>query len=574
VTWASIKKLVRFGGRYRHRLVAGTLAASLPITIALVVIMTTGAAEDLSRGAETTLLEEAEGTARVIDRWLFERQGDMEVVSSMVNLELKTRDLQNLLGRIETVYGAYDSIQVTDRDGRLLATSDTDTFDASEQSWFSQAVAGVPSIAQVYRDGDDLRWIVAHPVLNSQGQPEAVVMGDLKVDSLLEFVQADFGDTAEVLLVNSERRLVFSSRSADTPTEAHLIEAGSLSTPIETEATAAGLSGRSGALEYTDHRGDRVLGGYAPVRGIGATVVARLARSEALAAVDDQRRIGGLLVLLGGIVLGAFAILFARREARHVHKLVDESTLAGQEVTDRSAALSSSSEELAATSSEQTAAVAETSATMEELARAAASIADTVDQVAGQTAETRSNLELAEADIETSSQRTLALAERAKDISRILELITEIAEQTNLLALNAAIEAARAGDAGRGFAVVADEVRRLAERSKASATDIAAIVDSVQEETNATVMAMEQGARQMQGSFSLVERVTEAAMQVRLTTQQQRSATEQVVATIEQLTATSRQVTVTAQEIASASSALASLASGLEESSVAVKSRL
>jgi methyl-accepting chemotaxis protein len=290
--------------------------------------------------------------------------------------------------------------------------------------------------------------------------------------------------------------------------------------------------------------------------------------------VDDQRRIGGLLVLLGGIVLGAFAILFARREARHVHKLVDESTLAGQEVTDRSAALSSSSEELAATSSEQTAAVAETSATMEELARAAASIADTVDQVAGQTAETRSNLELAEADIETSSQRTLALAERAKDISRILELITEIAEQTNLLALNAAIEAARAGDAGRGFAVVADEVRRLAERSKASATDIAAIVDSVQEETNATVMAMEQGARQMQGSFSLVERVTEAAMQVRLTTQQQRSATEQVVATIEQLTATSRQVTVTAQEIASASSALASLASGLEESSVAVKSRL
>jgi methyl-accepting chemotaxis protein len=413
--------------------------------------------------------------------------------------------------------------------------------------------------------------VVAHPVLNTQGQPEAVVMGDLKVDSLLEFVESDFGRTAEVLLVNSDRRLVFSSRSADTPTEAHLIEAGSLRTPIETAATSAGVSGRSGALEYTDHRGDRVLGGYAPVRAVGATVVAELARAEALAAVDDQRRIGGVLVLLGGIVLGAFAIFFARREARHVHKLVDESTLAGQEVTDRSAALSSSSEELAATSSEQTAAVAETSATMEELARAAASIADTVDQVAGQTAETRSNLELAEADIETSSQRTLALAERAKDISRILELITEIAEQTNLLALNAAIEAARAG---RGFAVVADEVRRLAERSKASATDIAAIVDSVQEETNATVMAMEQGARQMQGSFSLVEQVTEAAMQVRLTTQQQRSATEQVVATIEQLTATSQQVTVTAQEIASASSALASLASGLEESSVAVKSRL
>jgi hypothetical protein len=78
VTWASIRKLVRFGGRYRHRLVAGTLAASVPITIALGVIMTTGAAQDLSRGAEATLLGEAQGTARLIDRWLSERQGDME----------------------------------------------------------------------------------------------------------------------------------------------------------------------------------------------------------------------------------------------------------------------------------------------------------------------------------------------------------------------------------------------------------------------------------------------------------------------------------------------------------------
>src|SRR5918999_1992821 len=174
----------------------------------------------------------------------------------MVNLDLKKPDLQRLLGRIKSVYGAYDSIQVADPDGRLIATSDADTFDASEQSWFSQAVAGVPSIAPVYRDGEDLRWLVAHPVLNSQGHPEAVVMGDLKVDSLLDFVDSDFGVTAEVLLVNADRRLIFSSRSADTPTEAHLIEAGSLRTPIETAATAAGVTGRSGALEYTDHRGD------------------------------------------------------------------------------------------------------------------------------------------------------------------------------------------------------------------------------------------------------------------------------------------------------------------------------
>jgi methyl-accepting chemotaxis protein len=114
--------------------------------------------------------------------------------------------------------------------------------------------------------------------------------------------------------------------------------------------------------------------------------------------------------------------------------------------------------------------------------------------------------------------------------------------------------------------VVADEVRRLAERSKASAANIAAIVEAVQGETNATVMAMEKGAKQMQQSLVLLEAVTDAAGQVRLTTQQQRGATAQVVETMGQLSDASRQVSMTAQQIASAAGNLSDLAGNLEQS--------
>jgi hypothetical protein len=100
---------------------------------------------------------------------------------------------------------------------------------------------------------------------------------------------------------------------------------------------------------------------------------------------------------------------------------------------------------------------------------------------------TRHNLEQAEFDIRASGERTLALADRVGEVGVTIALINEIADQTNLLALNAAIEAARAGEGGRGFAVVADEVRRLAERSKASAADIAKVIEGAQSESNATV---------------------------------------------------------------------------------------
>ncbi|GHS94217.1 methyl-accepting chemotaxis protein [Synergistales bacterium] len=71
-------------------------------------------------------------------------------------------------------------------------------------------------------------------------------------------------------------------------------------------------------------------------------------------------------------------------------------------------------------------------------------------------------------------------------ISGFVSSISSIAAQTNLLALNAAIEAARAGDAGRGFAVVADEVRKLAEESNSAAKQVATLVTSLGQATEAS----------------------------------------------------------------------------------------
>jgi methyl-accepting chemotaxis protein len=367
----------------------------------------------------------------------------------------------------------------------------------------------------------------------------------------------------------------------------------------------AASTGKPGSARFTDPDGHDVIGGYDLVDGVDWTLIAHDHASTLLAPVSSQRHRAILVVLLGATLAAGVSIALAWRTTRPVRRLtevarkvargdlsararpegaselvvlgesfnamlatcqqlVDQVTTAGVEVNSAAAELSASSDELAATTTQQSAAVTQATATTEELARASAAIADTVDEVARQTAETRDNLEQAEADIATSSERTLALAGRVNDIDALRVLINDIADQTNLLALNAAIEAARAGENGLGFAVVADEVRRLAERSKTSASDIATIIAAVQGETNATVMAMEKGAKQMQQGLLLLAEVSDANNQVRLTTQQQRTANAQVVETMEQLTDASRQVSATAQQIAAAAGNLADLAGNLE----------
>jgi methyl-accepting chemotaxis protein len=74
--------------------------------------------------------------------------------------------------------------------------------------------------------------------------------------------------------------------------------------------------------------------------------------------------------------------------------------------------------------------------------------------------------------VQNSSDSVQRLAEHARGVSDMSNMITDVADRINLLALNASIEAARAGDSGRGFAVVAQEVRKLSLETASMAKDI------------------------------------------------------------------------------------------------------
>jgi twitching motility protein PilJ len=178
-------------------------------------------------------------------------------------------------------------------------------------------------------------------------------------------------------------------------------------------------------------------------------------------------------------------------------------------VTDTTQQVEATSTELLAASSEQLREIRDTGESVLQMA-------GRINDVSGQAQETaavaRQSLVAAESglravqntiggmnsirdQIQETSKRIKRLGESSQEIGEITELISDITEQTNVLALNAAIQAASAGEAGRGFSVVAEEVQRLAERSGDATRQIAALVKTIQTDTQDAVGAMERSTQ-------------------------------------------------------------------------------
>lgn len=111
--------------------------------------------------------------------------------------------------------------------------------------------------------------------------------------------------------------------------------------------------------------------------------------------------------------------------------------------------------------------------------------------------------------IQIIAELILELSEYIQQIGSIIGLVEDIAEQTNMLALNAAVEAARAGEHGKGFAVVAGEIRKLADESKQATTKIGSLINDIQHTTNSTVMATEEGSKEIESGVRLAGNIEE-----------------------------------------------------------------
>ena len=181
------------------------------------------------------------------------------------------------------------------------------------------------------------------------------------------------------------------------------------------------------------------------------------------------------------------------------------------------------------------------------IASASEELGASIREIAGQAHQASAIVnEVREQALATNGDVT-ALAEGAKSISRVVELIRSIADQTNLLALNATIEAARAGEAGRGFAVVASEVKNLATQTARATDEIAAQIFAIQSSTDTAVGSIGAIARRISDISSLNAAIAAAV-------EQQDAATREIAENVSRAADGSQIVSTNVEGVATSAS--------------------
>ena len=605
------RRLTALSRRFFVRLLVPTIALTVAVMAGVVYLVTSSSADALTSATSSHVEDLARAASARLDAW--DQLVQAELSGYAAALESSSTPLSGTSAEMGRLFfarsSAFSQIALVNTEGQVVASSAglTPGLSFAGSSWLTTA-AQQAMITPIQEQSGHLNWFATTPVTIGSLTFSGILVGVIETAQALGpvFLSVTNSTSSSIVLqaVGADHLLIFSS-TMTAQSDAQMIQQGALSQRVDTAAVNSALqgTGKTGSVSYGQGKSGTIAG-YTEDLPLGWAIVASEPSEVALASVADQQSnatfalVGGALVLVvlllvvsmmltrpigrmaqtaRRIAAGDLSARVGRAGTAEVATLAESFNLMVErlgglitrvqqtslELAESAAGLSAASSELAATTVQQSSAATETSASMEELASASTQIAETVDQVASRAMETRESLEQAQQDIRATSDRTLALAKRVEEISRILVMINEIADQSSLLALNAAIEAARAGDVGRGFTVVADEVRRLAERTKGLAADIAGITQGTKAETSATVMAMDKGVAELQGGLQLMEQVAEASSQVRVATRQQRIASSRVVDAMEQVSVASRQVSTTAQEIALAAGGQATMAAEL-----------
>jgi methyl-accepting chemotaxis protein len=509
-----------------------------------------------------------EAVADKLNRFLSERNGDIEVLSSLpvfvdskVGTITSVENKNQLLDRFITSYQAYDSIAVFDLKGNPIAQSKgIKILNHADRKYFQEALKtgktfiSSPEISKY--TGKSVIFF-ATPIRDlATKQIVGVVRTRIPVERLAKQLGTFQTEHEDYHILDLQTNKIFISSNGDytNKSEDADISAARKKGSLVRHNTA--MTGADRVNVNPNDTGNHIeLMTAAPLEKIDG--MSRLPW-VAISVIDEDAAYSELQGLLLTIIAGAgftaaltvvASTLLADRITRYLQRAIATITASANEIVDtvqlQEIAVNEQANSAISTAgtinelesiSTQTAAQASASATG---ARQALSLAEEGTQAVQQTLRGMSGLQ---ESVDEIAQQVVNLGDQTGQITTVSDLVADLAKQTNMLALKAAVEAARVGEQGKGFGVVAGEIRKLAEESKKSAQKINTLATDIQIAINRTVMVTDRGTKTVKEGIQLAENtaatfigVTDAVNNVFLNSQQISSSAKQQATAIQQV---------------------------------------
>jgi len=422
--------------------------------------------------------------------------------------------------------------------------------------------------------------------ISKDGETIGVIIASIDLAILNNILLSDIGmtETGETYLVGEDRFFRSDSRFTNKPT--------TLDSKVQTIATNKVFNGQSEIEIIKDYRETEVLSYYdlIDINGLKWAIITEIDEEEIMAPKNDL--INSILFISILVLVVMFPSLYfigrmmvkpLNLEIEYAEKLAageldaeldinqkDEMGIladalrematktsnvivsvvdAANNLADASFQLSGTSQNISTGASQQASSIEEVSASIEEMTSNIQQNADNAKQTEGITNNVSDQ-------VINGSEIILSSVESMEKIADKISIISDIAFQTNILALNASVEAARAGEYGKGFGVVASEVGKLADKTKAAASEINEISKSSVEIARKTKELMGDIVPSIQNSSLLVQEISAAS-------KEQRDAADQINQAIQLLNDVSQQNAASSEEMATNSEEMSSQAEQL-----------